>query len=85
MADLATTDLRPDLLRIAAPVLAISTDLPGADSARRVTMHAAYAAQITAIADHTLQMAPDSRHFVMIDDLRWLLRAADAFLARARQ
>jgi len=44
---------------------------------------AAYEAQAARIPQHEIALAADARHFVMYDDLPFLLRRMDGFLARA--
>ncbi len=59
--EIMTTDLRPQLPAIHAPVWLIEAgNLPG--------MPEAYAAQIATAPDHRLVVAATARHFVMLDD-----------------
>ncbi len=79
-AEALLTDLRPEVGRITAPVLVLGTYAQAADPAAREKVRVAYEAQLTAIPRHELKMAEHSKHFIMIDDLPWLLNAMDAFL-----
>ena len=81
IADMLTTDLRPSVSRIRAPVLLVGTFGLAVDSAGRARTSAAYEQQIAGITRHSLVMAEHSRHFVMVDALPWLLTTIDAFLA----
>ncbi len=84
IAEMLTTDLRPSVSRIRAPVLLVGTFGLAADSAGRARTSAAYEQQVAGIPRHSLAMAEHSRHFVMFDALPWLLTTIDAFLAATR-
>jgi N-formylmaleamate deformylase len=79
VAELMTTDLRDDISRITAPVLLI-----GAAGAASATMRPAiekgYAAQLAKLPSASVTIST-ARHFVMMDDPRFLFAAIDGFLA----
>ena len=79
-AEMMTTDLRPRLAAIRAPVLLLGSG-DGAPPAQIARMRARYEAQVAGIEHHTVLMAPDARHFIMLDDPDLFFRALDAFLA----
>jgi pimeloyl-ACP methyl ester carboxylesterase len=70
--DLMTTDLRPCLAAIPAPVWLVEAG----DFAT-----AAYAAQLVRAPDHRMIVAKTARHFVMLDDPALVDTTLDAFLA----
>ncbi len=72
MYELFTTDIRPELPKISAPVLALLADGPFADELQK---------QIGLIPHHDTKVFPRTRHFVMIDDPKDTFAAIDAFLA----
>jgi N-formylmaleamate deformylase len=73
--ELLTTDTRPELPKITAPVLVLMSDGPFADELQK---------QITAIPHHEGKLLPHTRHFVMYDDPKATFAAIDAFLAAHR-
>jgi hypothetical protein len=81
MADALTNDLRPVVSKINSPVLMIGSFAQATDSASKARTRAAYESQLTSIRRHQLAMAEHAKHFVMIDDLSWLLQTMDKFLA----
>lgn len=83
IAELMTTDLREEVASIRTPVLVIPAlkafeSMPG--GAERASV--AYGAQVRKIPSHQIVPATNALHFVMYDDLPFLLRAIDAFLPR---
>lgn len=70
VAEMLTTDIRPLMPEIQAPVVLIQA----ADAAARKGMHAAYARQVAAIPDHRHVVADQGRHFVQIDDPEFVRR-----------
>lgn len=82
IVELMTTDLREQVAAIKTRVLlipALKAFLPmpgGADRAE-----AAYRAQVARIPSHQVVPAPGALHFVMYDDLPFLLKTMDTFLA----
>ena len=79
-AEAITTDLRDRVALIRAPVLLLGTYGAATDSTRRIGIRASYESQASAIPRHQVALAERARHFIMIDDLPWLLAQMDAFL-----
>lgn len=69
--ELFTTDLRPELPKITAPVLALLADGPYAADITK---------QLAAIPHHTTKVIPHTHHFVMADDPAATFAAIDEFL-----
>jgi N-formylmaleamate deformylase len=78
--DLVTTDLRPNLKSIQAPVLLLGSSADAADGAMKAKMQQAYADQIATVPHHKLVFAPTARHFIQLDDPDFFYRETDAFL-----
>ena len=70
--ELFTTDIRADLPKITAPVLAIIADGP---------YQKLIADQLTPIPHHEVVILPHTKHIVMYDDPAGFQRALDGFLA----
>jgi pimeloyl-ACP methyl ester carboxylesterase len=70
--ELFTTDIRADLPKITAPLLAIVADSP---------YQKFIAEQLTSVPHHEVVMIPHTRHIVMYDDPTGFHRALDTFLA----
>jgi len=83
--EVMTTDLRGELSRIQAPVLLVAAGGPfAAVPAARTAMERSYQEQVAGIARHQTIVAEHARHFVMLDDLPFLTKAIEEFLAAAR-
>ena len=80
MAFLMQTDLRADLPKIKAPILAIVADADG--QMPRPTIEATWHAQVDTIPMHDLIVIEHSKHFVMVDQPEAFYAAVDAFLAK---
>jgi pimeloyl-ACP methyl ester carboxylesterase len=80
MHDLMADDLRPRLGRIQAPVLAMGTWIAYKDFATRQQVEASYRAQFAGTPHLTFALSDTARHFIMYDDLPWMLSRIDAFL-----
>jgi N-formylmaleamate deformylase len=83
LAEAVSTDLRGQVSRIPSPILLLGTYAQAPDAESRVKVRSAYDAQVASIPRHELRMADNSKHFIMIDDLPWLVREMDAFLSSA--
>jgi pimeloyl-ACP methyl ester carboxylesterase len=84
IAELMTIDLREAVSAIRSPVLLIGAvkafaSTPGGLERAR----AAYGGQVARIANHEVALATGALHFVMYDDLAFLLETMNGFLARA--
>jgi pimeloyl-ACP methyl ester carboxylesterase len=73
--ELFSTDIRADLPRIKAPVLAIVADSP---------YQKFIGEQLTPVPQHEAVTIPHTKHIVMYDDPAGFFRALDAFLAAHR-
>jgi pimeloyl-ACP methyl ester carboxylesterase len=71
--ELLSTDIRADLPKITAPVLALLSDSP------RIAQM--IKSQVEAIPQHDTHVLAKTRHFVMFDDPPAFFAAVDAFLA----
>jgi pimeloyl-ACP methyl ester carboxylesterase len=74
--DLMTTDLRPEMPRVTAPLLLI-----GAGKGVSPQVRAAYEDQVAKAPDHRVVFADGALHFIMLDDPSFLFGAMDRFLA----
>lgn len=74
--DMMTTDLRPEMARVGAPLLVIGAGKGVSPKAR-----AAYEEQVAKAPDHGVIFADASLHFVMLDDPAFLFAAMDRFLS----
>jgi pimeloyl-ACP methyl ester carboxylesterase len=79
MAELMTTDLRPAMARVTAPILLIGA-LGSAPAPMHDTFRAAYRAQVAGAPRATVVFADRARHFVMLDDPAFFHAALDRFL-----
>jgi pimeloyl-ACP methyl ester carboxylesterase len=79
MAELMTTDLRPAMARVTAPILLIGA-LGAAPPPMHDTFRAAYRAQMAQAPRATVVFAERARHFVMLDDPEFFHAALDRFL-----
>jgi pimeloyl-ACP methyl ester carboxylesterase len=81
VAEMLTTDLREQVAAITAPVLLIGA--PGsAPEPMRPTISKNYELQVAKIKGARVVMAPTARHFVMLDDPKFVFSAVDEFLAK---
>jgi N-formylmaleamate deformylase len=77
---LMTTDMRPDLAKIKAPILVIAADADG--QMPRDAIEATWNAQLQAIPSHELIVVEHSKHFVMQDQPDVFYATLDAYLAK---
>ncbi len=80
VGEMMTTDLRADIARISAPVLLIGA-AGAAPEAARSAVEKAYAAQVARLPSARVKIAGQARHFIMLDDPRFLFTSLDEFLA----
>jgi pimeloyl-ACP methyl ester carboxylesterase len=78
--DLVTTDLRPGLKSIQAPVLLIGAGASAMDDTMKAKIQQAYGAQIATVPHHKLIFAPTARHFIQLDDPEFFYRETEDFL-----
>lgn len=80
--DLMTTDLRPEMGKLRAPLLLIAAGKAFGDTPGRLSeVQSAYEKQVEAAPDHHVVVAANALHFVMLDDRAFLLNAMDGFLS----
>jgi N-formylmaleamate deformylase len=79
MLFLFTTDLRPELAKIQAPVLVVAADTNG--EVPRRPLEASWRAQVDAIPRHEIVFVEHAKHFVMLDQPAAFQGALDRFLA----
>jgi N-formylmaleamate deformylase len=82
MAEMLTTDLRPVVSAIRAPVLLIAAGGAAPTPDARATIRAQYAAQIAGVPRHDVLVAERAYHFIMLDDPAFFHSTLDAFLAK---
>jgi pimeloyl-ACP methyl ester carboxylesterase len=83
IAEMLSTDLRPSLARITAPVLLMMA-ADAVPAAQRDMMRARYEAQLSAAPNHQLVVIDGARHYVMLDAPTEFQRALTKFLADHR-
>ncbi|WP_151085918.1 alpha/beta fold hydrolase [Hymenobacter baengnokdamensis] len=84
-AEMLQTDLRPQLPRLAIPVLVLGSDATARLLLQKPTASAAecrqaYAAQYAAVPHLTLEMHPTARHFLQYDAPEWYFQQLDHVL-----
>jgi len=84
MYELSTTDLRPAMSRIRVPVLEIAAADFAREEPGRKDVLSRYEAQLAAAPKHRVVLATGARHFIMMDDPRFLLAQLDGFLGEVR-
>lgn len=77
--ELMTIDLRGDVARIKTPVLLVGA-LGAAPDEMKPDMKARYEAQVAKIPKHKVVYAEKAKHFVMLDDPKFLFASMDEFL-----
>ncbi|MGV3613951.1 MAG: alpha/beta fold hydrolase [Fimbriimonas sp.] len=83
MLEMMTTDLRPDVAKIEAPILQFAAGEWAKTDAQKEQARKMYGAQIEGARNGRLEMAWNARHFVMFDDFAFFSRTVDAFLESA--
>lgn len=83
MYALYTTDLRPDMARVTAPVLNlhawVAYRMYGQTRARMDTL---LANQYAALKQHTTRVSDTAYHFIMFDEPAWFMQELKTFLAQ---
>lgn len=77
---LMSHDLRLDIAKITSPVLLLGASGGFSTDEQKVAMHTLYAQQLKALPSAKLKMNTQSRHFVMLDDPKWLEEQVLSFL-----
>jgi pimeloyl-ACP methyl ester carboxylesterase len=81
VAEIMTTDIRTDVARIKSPLLLIGAGKRVSASPEQMQQaRQAYEAQVARVPVHEVVFAENALHFVMYDDLPFLLRTMDGFL-----
>lgn len=75
--DLLKLDLRPTLANVKVPVLILGAPFPNKEV---VTPN--FEKQYANLANKTITIAPEGRHFIMFDQPEWLYNQINAFLAQ---
>ncbi len=73
--DLLKLDLRPILNKVTAKTLILGASFPNLEIAK-----SNYKKQYTNLTNKTIEMAPDSKHFIMFDQPEWFYKKINAFL-----
>lgn len=83
VAEIMTTDIRTDVARIKSPLLLIGAGKRVSASPEQMQQaRQSYEAQVARVPVHEVVFAENALHFVMYDDLPFLLRTMDGFLGR---
>jgi esterase/lipase len=75
--DLLKVDIRDGLSKIASPVLILGASFPD-----KVTVTETFNKQYANLTNKTIEIASDSRHFIMWDQADWLYSKVNTFLAK---
>jgi len=78
--DMLSNDLRPALARVQAPTLVLGTWIAYQNHVPKAASEAIFRQQYAKLNGVVLEMADRARHFIMLDDLEWLVDRIDAFL-----
>jgi len=84
IAEALTTDLREQVSTIQAPVLALGTwvaSQPYGGSKQQTESN--YRNQLRRVQNATVAIADSAKHFIMFDDLSWMLTSIDGFLSNS--
>ncbi|AKJ06502.1 pimeloyl-ACP methyl ester carboxylesterase [Archangium gephyra] len=77
--EMMTTDLRPELGRIHAPVLVMGS-WAGTPGATRASVEQVFQSQYAGLSGVRIALVDRARHFIMWDDPSWLMQQMDSFL-----
>jgi len=80
MAEMMGEDLRQDIARIKAPTLVLGSWIAYKNFGNQQQFGQMYAAQYGQLPGVQVEMADTARHFIMLDDPRWMYDRIDAFL-----
>jgi pimeloyl-ACP methyl ester carboxylesterase len=80
MYELMTTDLRDDTARIKSPVLLIGSGSFATSPEMLKAVQARYEAQVAKAPNHKVLIAEKAKHFIMLDDPKFMFSAMDDFL-----
>lgn len=85
MAELMTTDLREDLKTISTPILLLGASGGFSSDAQHSFVEQLYREQFDGVKNAKVTMNTQSRHFVMYDDLPWLVAQINDFLTQSAE
>lgn len=80
MHDIMAADLREEVSQIRSRTLVLGTWIAYKDVAPRATIEAAFRSQFSKLQGVDIEMSDTARHFVMLDDPRWMFARMDEFL-----
>lgn len=80
MYDMMSYDLRPDLGKIHVPVLVLGSWIAYKDYAPKAAIEGTYRAQYANLAGVNIIMSDTARHFIMMDDPKWMFETIDNYL-----
>ena len=80
MAELMGEDLRQEVARIKAPTLVLGSWIAYQNFGSKEQFLQAYQGQYSKLAGVKVEMADNARHFIMLDDPRWMYDRIDQFL-----
>ena len=83
MAELMTTDLRSDLKTSHTPILLLGASGGFKTQEQHSFVEQLYSEQFDGVVNAEVRMNTQSRHFIMYDDLPWLVAQIDAFLSKS--
>ncbi|MFZ6673220.1 alpha/beta fold hydrolase [Undibacterium sp. Xuan67W] len=80
MYELLAQDLRQDISNITTPTLVMGTWIAYKDYVSRNVIETVFKTQFAKLPDVNIVLADHARHFIMIDDPKWLFEQMDTFL-----
>jgi pimeloyl-ACP methyl ester carboxylesterase len=83
MYELQTTDLREQLSKSTTPTLVLGAWIAYKDYGfKRETIQHTFDSQYEKLANKTILLSDNGKHFLMYDDLTWMLTQMDSFLTK---
>ena len=80
MHDLIATDLRQDIARIKTPTLVLGSWYAYKDFAKRNDIENTFKLQYQKLSGVTIELADTAKHFIMLDEPKWMFERINAFL-----
>jgi len=80
MHDLLVTDLRQDIARIKTPTLVLGSWYAYKDFAKRADIENNFKLQYQKLNGVTIELADTAKHFIMLDEPKWMFERIAAFL-----
>lgn len=75
--DLLKMDIRPALSKIKAPVLVLAASFPNKEMVEKTMT-----SQFETLTSKTIEIVPDSRHFIFFDRAEWFYNRINTFLSK---